>query len=465
MVTPLEIDANSKTPRQPFHRRVVVGVGLWLAACVVYLRYSSGDASKEGAGSTLSKQNTHQIAPSIPLQPMMEFMNKSAGVVYTDHFPDCLYVLKQTVEPQTNRTRYILEQSMNDYWKHIIGFRKVQLKFNVGILIDMVELLNMDGPLNAHLQQNLLAKNTPQRYHHQLLHQRIYDAGGSLPFYAHWRILHPDPNICDTVHKFPIFRRSLPTECSDDFNYWLIPTAPIIRQIKKVNWDFKRKHMVPRHRQQPKVAVATTASEVKTPTPEWNMLQQKAENELAGKLQCKFFNTWAAKAAALCVLVFLTHYVLVCEKNTLWPVLVVDKAKILDKGDDWKPERSEMYDLYSGVLDIDHTSNLYPSLLCQTSVVLKRHPADFVDLFSSTLEPWVHYVPVKSDLSDIDNQVEYVLDPKNDEQMTTIVANANSWCHQHMVSTRTRQYHRIVALALSLTPFLFHYISRRQCHI
>jgi hypothetical protein len=66
---------------------------------------------------------------------------------------------------------------------------------------------------------------------------------------------------------------------------------------------------------------------------------------------------------------------------------------------------------------------------------LKRHPSSFVDLFSSTLEPWIHYVPVKPDLSDVEQMVQYVLNPENEEKMATIVSNANEWCRRHMVGT------------------------------
>lgn len=102
--------------------------------------------------------------------------------------------------------------------------------------------------------------------------------------------------------------------------------------------------------------------------------------------------------------------------------------------DESKPENSGIYKFYTAALDIDRTSSLYPSLLCKTTVLMKRYPADFIDMFTETLEPWVHYVPVKHDLSDIDEMVKYVLDPKNAEKLNKIVKNANEWCSTHMVS-------------------------------
>jgi hypothetical protein len=65
---------------------------------------------------------------------------------------------------------------------------------------------------------------------------------------------------------------------------------------------------------------------------------------------------------------------------------------------------------------------------------MKRHPADFIDTFTETLEPWVHFVQVKHDLSDVDEMVKYVLDPKNAQKLNKIVKNANESCSTHMVS-------------------------------
>jgi len=84
---------------------------------------------------------------------------------------------------------------------------------------------------------------------------------------------------------------------------------------------------------------------------------------------------------------------------------------------------------YMAVLDMDGASwsSRFGSLLCYNSVVVKVQP-EYVDYFQYDLKPWVHYVPVKNDLSDLHQTVEYVLDPKNDAVVKDIIASANQWC-------------------------------------
>ena len=48
-----------------------------------------------------------------------------------------------------------------------------------------------------------------------------------------------------------------------------------------------------------------------------------------------------------------------------------------------------------------------------------------------SLTPWVHYVPVKSDMSDLVEKVTYVLDKKNEQDVRQIIDAANEWCISH----------------------------------
>ncbi|KAI9338514.1 glycosyl transferase family 90-domain-containing protein [Obelidium mucronatum] len=56
------------------------------------------------------------------------------------------------------------------------------------------------------------------------------------------------------------------------------------------------------------------------------------------------------------------------------------------------------------------------------SVVL--YAGIFIDYFMWRLEPWVHYIPVKTDFSDLDKKLEWLL--HNDEQAHNISRNAKS---------------------------------------
>ncbi|KAL7567489.1 hypothetical protein ACA910_009502 [Epithemia clementina (nom. ined.)] len=88
---------------------------------------------------------------------------------------------------------------------------------------------------------------------------------------------------------------------------------------------------------------------------------------------------------------------------------------------------------YRAVLDLDGNSwsSRFASLLCSSQVVLKVQPAD-VDYFYPTLRPNVHYLPVHADWSNLRQQAERAVNPKNTRAMQTIVAAANAWCDQHM---------------------------------
>lgn len=94
-----------------------------------------------------------------------------------------------------------------------------------------------------------------------------------------------------------------------------------------------------------------------------------------------------------------------------------------------------------GVLDVNDNSfsERFQNLLCMSSVVLKVQP-QLADFSLPTLQPWVHFVPVKSDSSDLWNQTKWVLDPTNTARVHQIIQSANEWCAQNMVYNATKEY-------------------------
>eukprot|EP00571_Detonula_confervacea_P000522 CAMPEP_0172316804 /NCGR_PEP_ID=MMETSP1058-20130122/29559_1 /TAXON_ID=83371 /ORGANISM="Detonula confervacea, Strain CCMP 353" /LENGTH=532 /DNA_ID=CAMNT_0013031213 /DNA_START=239 /DNA_END=1834 /DNA_ORIENTATION=- len=84
---------------------------------------------------------------------------------------------------------------------------------------------------------------------------------------------------------------------------------------------------------------------------------------------------------------------------------------------------------YKAILDIDGNawSARLGKLLCYNSVVIKVEP-EFVGYWEKEIEPWVHYIPVESDFSDLEKTVRYVMDPQNSEQMQQIVKNGQQFC-------------------------------------
>lgn len=89
---------------------------------------------------------------------------------------------------------------------------------------------------------------------------------------------------------------------------------------------------------------------------------------------------------------------------------------------------------YKAIMDMDGNSwsSRFGTLLCYNSVVVKVEPR-YVEYFSADLKPWVHFVPVKDDLSDLVMNVAWVLDPKNDKAVRRIVSSANQWCSKTLL--------------------------------
>ena len=89
---------------------------------------------------------------------------------------------------------------------------------------------------------------------------------------------------------------------------------------------------------------------------------------------------------------------------------------------------------YRAILDIDGNSwsSRFGLLMCYNSVILKVEPK-YVDYFFDSLQPWVHYVPVQYDLSDLITQAAWVLDPRHAAAVQKIIAHANQWCQEYLI--------------------------------
>ena len=92
---------------------------------------------------------------------------------------------------------------------------------------------------------------------------------------------------------------------------------------------------------------------------------------------------------------------------------------------------------YLAVLDMDGNSwsSRFGALLCYNSIVIKVEPK-FVDYFHPDLQPWTHFVPVKDDLSDLFENVEWVMDPANTMVVQDMIAAANQWCAERFNPTQ-----------------------------
>lgn len=85
-------------------------------------------------------------------------------------------------------------------------------------------------------------------------------------------------------------------------------------------------------------------------------------------------------------------------------------------------------------MDGNSWSSRFGTLLCYNSVVIKVEP-DYFEYFYADLKPWTHYIPVKHDLSDLHENVQWALDPKNEAVVKDIITSANQWCSHTLISS------------------------------
>lgn len=60
-------------------------------------------------------------------------------------------------------------------------------------------------------------------------------------------------------------------------------------------------------------------------------------------------------------------------------------------------------------------------------------PDGYGSYYESELKPWEHYIPVHSNLSDLERAVSFAVSDDNAESVKTIIKNAQSWCQGKLV--------------------------------
>jgi hypothetical protein len=95
------------------------------------------------------------------------------------------------------------------------------------------------------------------------------------------------------------------------------------------------------------------------------------------------------------------------------------------------------FQMYKAIIDIDGNSwsSRFADLLCMNSVVIKVEPY-LVDYFYVELQPWVHYIPVHRNMSNLVEMVNMVLDDSQQEKMKEIVKQANAFCQSKLTATQ-----------------------------
>jgi len=93
---------------------------------------------------------------------------------------------------------------------------------------------------------------------------------------------------------------------------------------------------------------------------------------------------------------------------------------------------------YKAVIDMDGNSwsSRFSFLLCMNSVVLKVQPDWSEYFFDHELSPYVHYLPIHKNLSNLEETISVVVNSENAALMKSIVHNANSWCKRKFTGTQ-----------------------------
>jgi len=95
---------------------------------------------------------------------------------------------------------------------------------------------------------------------------------------------------------------------------------------------------------------------------------------------------------------------------------------------------------YKYQLNLDGTVAAYrfPYLLAGNSVVLKQD-SEYYEHFYADLQPWVHYIPVKQDLSDLKEKLSWAAD--NPEAVKKIVEYAQQFVLDQLLPHQVLCYH------------------------
>eukprot|EP00095_Tigriopus_kingsejongensis_P002810 maker-scaffold1187_size56475-snap-gene-0.12 protein:Tk02810 transcript:maker-scaffold1187_size56475-snap-gene-0.12-mRNA-1 annotation:"hypothetical protein DAPPUDRAFT_314403" len=88
----------------------------------------------------------------------------------------------------------------------------------------------------------------------------------------------------------------------------------------------------------------------------------------------------------------------------------------------------------------------FPYLLAGGSLILKQD-SDYFEHFYPDLKPWTHYVPFKSDLSDLVEKIEWA--QTHDQKARDIADNGRKYAQEHLMPRDVVCYHALLLKAIS----------------
>ncbi|TRY61729.1 hypothetical protein TCAL_11141 [Tigriopus californicus] len=105
-------------------------------------------------------------------------------------------------------------------------------------------------------------------------------------------------------------------------------------------------------------------------------------------------------------------------------------------------ESISMFDFfkYKYQISLDGTVAAYrlPYLLAGGSLIFKQD-SDYMEHFYSSLKPWIHYVPIRADLSDLVDKIHWA--KNHDEEAHNIAVNGRRFAQEHLLPQHVLCYH------------------------
>ena len=396
-------------------------------------------------GTTVEEENQN----GMDIRPLMDFIVNSSVVAYarkqdlyhpnymatTDHsdavgkwFPEVLYVIDHRGIYMSQKHRNITALDSSTIIEKLIPTEKL-MNFSIQLL---------------HMNYKYSKKNWPRLTNVLIDNQNPSSSGFPMLF---WFGDYTECNYQNWKHNtlsIPLFTNAASVRCNHTFPFVTYQTGRdsnidwtemISQQQERYPWSTKSQKVIWRGSLTGKMVNATMKS------PRWNMVQMVHDLQNNYDTMNDSSNHDHAKTATI-----------------LDPsVLDVAATRLPPRHKDWRPSLvhelgglvdgmpMEDFQKYRGVIDMDGNSwsSRFGRLLCYNSVVLKVEPS-WVDYFyykqdrdqESKLQPWVHYIPIQADLSDLLEMATFVADPNNDDVLIQMVQNANTWCRQNMVRRR-----------------------------
>ncbi|CAG0879018.1 unnamed protein product, partial [Darwinula stevensoni] len=105
---------------------------------------------------------------------------------------------------------------------------------------------------------------------------------------------------------------------------------------------------------------------------------------------------------------------------------------------------------YKYQVSLDGTVAAYrlPYLLAGNSLLLKQD-SDYYEFFYQELQPWIHYVPFKSDLSDLLEKILWAKD--HEDEVQRIISRARAFAREHLLPHHILCYHAVMLKVCDLS--------------